>query len=127
MAEICCEVAAGSPDRKGECAGDAGGRAARRRRMEIRRLRVVAEEQAAKRRRLEGDEEEEEGARGPAPVTGPCCRRSPDGRGGGSKRFLQLRPPFYDLRVAIFFFPFASFLTSLLLRDCSGGARAVDG
>ena len=77
MAEICCEVAAGSPDRKGECAGDAGGRAARRRRMEIRRLRVVAEEQAAKRRRLEGDEEEE-GARGPAPrygVTSVCGRR----------------------------------------------------
>jgi len=76
MAEICCEVAAGSPDRKGECAGDAGGRAARRRRMEIRRLRVVAEDQAAKRRRLEGDEEE--GARGPAPrygVTSVCGRR----------------------------------------------------
>ncbi|PAN50413.1 hypothetical protein PAHAL_9G518100 [Panicum hallii] len=77
MAEICCEVAAGSPDRKGECAGDAGGgRAARRRRMEIRRLRVVAEDQAAKRRRLEGDEEDD--VRGPAPrygVTSVCGRR----------------------------------------------------
>ena len=57
----------------------------------------------------------------------PARRRTPDGSGGGSERFLQLRPPFYALRVAMFFFPFASFLTSLLLRDCSGDARAVDG
>ncbi|CAN6307155.1 unnamed protein product [Urochloa humidicola] len=80
MAEICCEVAAGSSsttDRKGECVGDAGSRAARRRRMEIRRLRVVAEEeqQAAKRRRVEGDDDV---MRGPAPwygVTSVCGRR----------------------------------------------------
>ncbi|XP_062210725.1 probable protein phosphatase 2C 30 [Phragmites australis] len=74
MAEIYCEVAAGS-DRKGEC-GDTGGRAARRRRMEIRRLRVVAEEASTKRRRLAGDEVD--GVRGPAPrygVTSVCGRR----------------------------------------------------
>lgn len=73
MAEICCEVEAGS-DRKEE---GAGSRAARRRRMEIRRLRVVAEEEAAaKRRRLEADEED--AGRGPAPrygVTSVCGRR----------------------------------------------------
>ncbi|CAL4930321.1 unnamed protein product [Urochloa decumbens] len=83
MAEICCEVAAGSPSaterKKGECVGDAGSRAARRRRMEIRRLRVVAEEeqQPAKRRRLEGDDEEGM-MRVPAPrygVTSVCGRR----------------------------------------------------
>ncbi|OEL18041.1 putative protein phosphatase 2C 30 [Dichanthelium oligosanthes] len=79
MAEICCEVAAGSSsDRKGECVGDAGSRAARRRRMEIRRLRVVAEEASAKRRRLLEGDEEEDAVRGPAPrygVTSVCGRR----------------------------------------------------
>ncbi|TVU03367.1 hypothetical protein EJB05_51098 [Eragrostis curvula] len=60
MAEICCEVAAGS-DRKAECGGEAGSRAARRRRIEIRRLRVVADEEPAKRRRLNGGEEDDGG------------------------------------------------------------------
>lgn len=80
MAEICCELAAGS-DRKAECGsggGEAGGRAARRRRMEIRRLRVGAEEApASKRRRLDGDEEYDR-VSWPAPtygVTSVCGRR----------------------------------------------------
>lgn len=74
MAEICCEVTAGS-GRNGDCS-DAGSRAARRRRMEIRRLRVVTEKASAKRRKLEGDEKE--GVRRPAPrfgVISVCGRR----------------------------------------------------
>ncbi|TVU47608.1 hypothetical protein EJB05_07214 [Eragrostis curvula] len=77
MAEICCEVAAGS-DRKAECGGEAGSRAARRRRIEIRRLRVVADEEPAKRRRLNGGEEDDGVIRWPAPkygVTSVCGRR----------------------------------------------------
>ncbi|KAJ1297792.1 hypothetical protein BS78_01G404500 [Paspalum vaginatum] len=78
MAEICCEVAAGSDRKEDRCVGgDAGSRAARRRRMEIRRLRVVAEEASAKRRRLEADEDDTDRG-GPAPgygVTSVCGRR----------------------------------------------------
>ncbi|KAK3151160.1 hypothetical protein QOZ80_3AG0242490 [Eleusine coracana subsp. coracana] len=75
MAEICCEVAAGS-DRKAECGGgEAGSRAARRRRMEIRRLRVADEDGPARKRpRLD----EDEGLSWPAPtygVTSVCGRR----------------------------------------------------
>jgi protein phosphatase 2C len=77
MAEICCEVEAGS-DRKADFGGaEAGSRAARRRRMEIRRLRVVADEGTYKRRKLDADEEDD-GVSWPAPtygVTSVCGRR----------------------------------------------------
>ncbi|BAF11588.1 probable protein phosphatase 2C 30 [Oryza sativa Japonica Group] len=87
MAEICCEVVAGSSSEgKGpEC--DTGSRAARRRRMEIRRLRVVAErgaeeETSGKRRRLDGgggeastDEEDREVERARYGFTSVCGRR----------------------------------------------------
>ncbi|KAF0915782.1 hypothetical protein E2562_038917 [Oryza meyeriana var. granulata] len=86
MAEICCEVVAGSSEGKGpEC--DTGSRAARRRRMKIRRLRVVAErgaeeETSRKRRRLDGgggevatDEEDREVERARYGFTSVCGRR----------------------------------------------------
>ncbi|KAL5209387.1 hypothetical protein ABZP36_005010 [Zizania latifolia] len=85
MAEICCDVVAGSEGKVTEC--DTGSRAARRRRMEIRRLRLVAErgtdeEASRKRRRLDGgggeastDDEDKEVERAMYGVTSVCGRR----------------------------------------------------
>jgi protein phosphatase 2C len=93
MAEICCEVAAGSSDRKAECgSGEAGSRAVRRSRMGIRRLGVVTDEGPSKRRKLDGDEEDD-GASWPPPTYGVM---SVCGRRRDMEDAVSARPDFLD-------------------------------